>query len=237
LGRQSRWFVAELIVIVAGVLIALGIDEWRESLDDAALVEQYLAQLISDLASTEQQLAVDRSNNEPYERAAHELLTGFEGENRLDLVDLRRLLSEFSNRAGSVPLISTAESMVSAGELRLVRDAGIRAQISRYLSFARDEWMVPLYQREERHRQLAFRIRVIAQSYGISPSHWKGRADSDSGHSRGSGIEAFLNDAEAYAHLAEFTDNRAIMSSYYSDRLATETRQLRESLEEYLSSR
>jgi hypothetical protein len=48
MGRQSRWFVAELIVIVVGVLVALGIDEWRENLDNAALEKQYLSQLIND---------------------------------------------------------------------------------------------------------------------------------------------------------------------------------------------
>jgi hypothetical protein len=237
MGRQSRWFVAELIVIVVGVLVALGIDEWRENLDNAALEKQYLSQLINDLASTAQHLAKDSSENAPSEKAANELLAGFEEKDRLDLEDVRQLLTDMQPLVGTVPQLSTAESMVTAGDLRLVRDPIIRAQISQYISFARDEWLVPLYQREEQHRLLSFRIRVIAQSYGISPSHWKGRANRAIGPNSGTDVDAFFGDAEAYAYVAAFTENRAIMSSYYSERLAVEAKTLRESLETYLSSR
>lgn len=234
-GRQSQWFLAELIVIIAGVLIALGIDEWRGNLEDAALEKQYLRQLIADLRSTEEQLANANSGNAPFEKAANELLAAFEIKDRPNLEVVRRMLSEMALLEGPVPQISTAESMVSAGDLGLVNDPSVRAQITRYLSFARDQWLFPLYQREERHRELHFRILVFAQTHGISPSHWKGHVNTATGPGGGPDIEAFFDNAEAYAHVAAFVENRAILS-WYQEMLDAEAKHLRESLEKYLSS-
>lgn len=95
--------------------------------------------------------------------------------------------------------------------------------------------MPPFYQREERHRELHFKILVFAQSYGISPSHWKGIAYTATGQAVEPDVEAFFDDGEAYAHVAAFVDNRAILSGDYLEKLDAEAKRLRETIETYLS--
>jgi hypothetical protein len=46
---RVRFAAAEFVVIVAGVLVALGVDEWRQSRRDHALELQYAARLRADL--------------------------------------------------------------------------------------------------------------------------------------------------------------------------------------------
>jgi len=50
----------EILVVIIGILIALGIDEWREDVEDAKVVREYIHQVIADLRATEQ-LVADRA--------------------------------------------------------------------------------------------------------------------------------------------------------------------------------
>jgi hypothetical protein len=236
LGRRSQWFIAELIVIIAGVLIALAIDEWRGNIEEAALEKAYLTQLIADLKSTEAQVIDAKTGNAPFEQAANDLLAAFESSNRPGLDEVRRILTEMPKFDGPVPQLATIESMVSAGDMRLVRDSNVRAEITRYLTFARDYWMTPLAQREEDHRALYISILAVAQSYGISPSYRQGHVKTRSGSSNEPDIDAFFDDSEAYLHVSMFLQNRQIVASFYQARLGTQAEQLREVLETYLST-
>jgi len=58
-AEPTRLF-AEFVVIVIGVLVALGVDEWRENASDRASEAQYVERLISELVndSTEMALAI-----------------------------------------------------------------------------------------------------------------------------------------------------------------------------------
>jgi len=95
--------------------------------------------------------------------------------------------------------------------------------------------MPPFYQREERHRELHFKILVFAQSYGISPSHWKGIAYTATGQAVEPDVEAFFDDGDAYTHVAAFVENRTVLSGYYQEWLNIEAKRLRETIEIYLS--
>jgi hypothetical protein len=54
--RSVRWFLAEFIVVVSGILVALAAQAWYGSARDARLERGYVQQLISDLDGTLQQL-------------------------------------------------------------------------------------------------------------------------------------------------------------------------------------
>jgi hypothetical protein len=51
MNKTTNWtrLLAEFLVIVVGVLVALGVDEWRQARDDQALEEEYLGRLRHDL--------------------------------------------------------------------------------------------------------------------------------------------------------------------------------------------
>jgi hypothetical protein len=42
----------EFLVIILGVLVALGVDQWRESARDRQLEQEYLVRLVADLNDT-----------------------------------------------------------------------------------------------------------------------------------------------------------------------------------------
>ena len=49
LSRSALFLVSEFVVIVLGVLVALGVDEWREAQKQREVREQLIAGLIADL--------------------------------------------------------------------------------------------------------------------------------------------------------------------------------------------
>ena len=54
---KARWFGAEYLIIVLGVLTAVGINAWWGDRQDAAKEQTYLRQLAADLAETERIVA------------------------------------------------------------------------------------------------------------------------------------------------------------------------------------
>lgn len=233
--QQSRWFLAEFIVIVAGVLIALGIDEWRERNQEYELEEQYLMQIVTDLRATEEQQATANSDNAPFRDAANALRAAFESDTYPEKEKIRVWLTEMRYLGWPDPIVATLESMVLTGDLRLVRDPNVRSQMTEYLSYARDSWQVPINQRVERHRELHFQIMLLAQVHGISPSYWNGpyRASTDGGEIQD--VAAFLADPRAYIYVASFAENRDIFVGYRQT-LIDKARLLREALETYVSA-
>jgi len=227
---RSRWFLAELIIIIAGVLIALAIDEWRSKIEDANLELEYLNQLIIDLRVTEAKMAAATASNAVADNAAKQLVAAFEDSGLAELVLVRQWLSEIRYVDNPVPVLGTAEALVSTGDLRLVRNPGTRSEITQYLSRSRDFWLVPLYQLEERHRHLGFQILALAEMHGILPRHRSGLFQDTSEQESKAYTVAFLAQSEAYSLVAELADIKDSMSSFRKSMSAEATR-LRESLE------
>ena len=60
---QFRWLIAELLIVILGVFIALAIDAWSKDTEDTARESEYLTQLIRDLQTTEDLVADTRISN------------------------------------------------------------------------------------------------------------------------------------------------------------------------------
>lgn len=55
--RSLRWFLAEFVVLVAGILVALAVSSWAQDRQDAKREQVYLRQLEVDLVANEKDLA------------------------------------------------------------------------------------------------------------------------------------------------------------------------------------
>jgi len=228
-AERSQWLLAELVIIIAGVLIALAIDEWRGKVEDANLEREYLTQLIIDLRVTEEKMAAAETSNAVSETAAKQFVAAFEDSELVELDMVRQWLSEIRYVDNPVPVLGTAEALVSTGDLRLVRNPNTRSEITQYLSRSRDFWLVPLYQLEERHRYLGFQIQALAEIHGISPRHRSGLLRDTSEQEAEADTAEFFAQSQAYSLVAELADIKDSMSSFRKS-ISAEATELRESL-------
>jgi hypothetical protein len=129
-------FAAEFVVIVIGVLAALAADGWREDRIDLAAEAEFLARLRGDLQADTAELA------ETQRRIAmkYAVLTSL-SQDRLDPddVDPTRLAADLAAATTWTWNFQTVHDVTfqelrSSGNLNLIRDAELRAQLSSYYS-------------------------------------------------------------------------------------------------------
>ncbi len=129
--RRSTGFVAEFLVIVVGVLSALGVDAFVDWLEDRELEEEYVERLLADV---EYDLAeIDFAAS--LARAAIAQLDVLADEERFAAIDDNELLS-IAYVAGHSRQIdrsrSTFDEMIYSGRLRVIRSRNLRAALAEY---------------------------------------------------------------------------------------------------------
>ncbi len=145
--RRQDWatVLIELVLVIAGVLIALQVNNWNEARQDRERGLVYLSRIESDLAKDIGGLAA---------RIDYWKQVGGHGERALASIDAERS-SGFDPGAALVAFMHASQAnsytatdtthaeLKSAGELTLIRDAALRADLSDYyaLSAARSEWL------------------------------------------------------------------------------------------------
>ncbi|MGL6222043.1 MAG: hypothetical protein ACRC6L_00510 [Steroidobacteraceae bacterium] len=201
---------SELVVIVAGVLIALGINEWRGNIKDADTEAQYLQQLLVDLQTTIDLVTSAVAEEVDSEAATKRLMAQFETDKSADPESVSGMISLACAFTNPVPVLGTVDALVSTGELRLIRDPGRRSRITRYLSQTRDYWLIPLYHEESLCSSSCARIRAIAAMHGIQMAPRKGpqrkKIEPD--------VEGFLANAEAYFEVTQLARQRGYFAAY-----------------------
>ena len=133
----ARWFGAEFLVVVTGVLVALAVGAWWQGRQDAAREAAYLGQLAADLRETERAAADADTFLRPVDRAGSLLWLAF----YRAAPPPRDSLLAWAERAmwtSTVrPVTGTAEALVATGDLALVRDDSLRTAVTAYLERTR----------------------------------------------------------------------------------------------------
>ena len=130
----ARWLVAELVIVVLGVLIAISIDSWRQGVqdrrDERVLVESLHREFESNRVALVSQLEVYGKRS----AAAQQLLDlGVEAE-RLP-ADSLTALWQWITRAGTYdPATGVLSSATSSGDLGLIEDLDLRSAIAQWPS-------------------------------------------------------------------------------------------------------
>lgn len=134
--RRAAVLVAEFILIVAGVLVALALDQWRARLQDRSLESAYVARLRNDLVSdtatfrwfsgvldTKDDVLVDLLRDrspETWERSPAE----------------QALRLRHSTFLGLPPVTSaTFNELLSTGKVNLLRSGELRGELGEYYAF------------------------------------------------------------------------------------------------------
>lgn len=127
-----RWFAAEFLVVVTGVLVALALGAWWQDRENRRLERSYLRQLAADLARNEQ---LARSTAEASGRrilAGTRLQEAFRSATPAPPDSLDRWLSELFTATLLHPRTGTLDALIDTGDLNLVRSDSLRALLTDY---------------------------------------------------------------------------------------------------------
>ena len=133
--RSLRSFLGEFVVIMAGVLAALAVDQWVDALDERRLEGAYLQRLHADLVW-------DTARFGEFERTFVAAKVGVLRDLLADdplarLGDRTDLLADLNNSSfKSLPnnRPATFQELESTGRLSLLRDVDLRGELSAYYS-------------------------------------------------------------------------------------------------------
>jgi hypothetical protein len=128
LRHGLKRLAAEFAVIVMGVLVALGVDEWREARGERDLARQYMTGLIADIEADSASLAlVDRAIRRQRNSVA-DIRDG-------SATNVREALQSHRNIAYMIelpPAGATYEDLLTTGNLRLIREGETRRAVVSY---------------------------------------------------------------------------------------------------------
>lgn len=133
LSNQSlRWLLAELLVIVLGILIAFQVEEWRTDLADRRAEEISLSAFLRDLNSDAQIL--DRKGDHFQQRieAINQLIAHLNHSAERDSLTIAKHFRTLSLGSGATYNTSAYSGLVQEGRLSIIRDENLRNQIQRY---------------------------------------------------------------------------------------------------------
>ena len=137
LGKRIRWLLGETLVVVLGVLIAIGINDYWNERQERILEREYLSRLLEDVVADIEYVSSAKSMLDRKLQALDAIAPVVRG---LEPVpsDLETFLRNVAlgglGGASSTYWITdtTFEDMKATGSLRLIRDAEMRRTIGRY---------------------------------------------------------------------------------------------------------
>lgn len=132
-----RWFGAEFLVVVTGVLVALAVGAWWQGRQDAAEERAYLRQLAADLRETERAARDADAYLRPVDRAGTLLWLSFYGPEAAPRDSLLAWAERSAWTSTVRPVVGTAEALVATGDLALIRDDSLRTAVTAYLETTR----------------------------------------------------------------------------------------------------
>ena len=171
---------AEFAVIVIGVLTALAVDQWRESAEEHALRDEYLAGLAEDIGDELTYLDYVADLSRARVRAADRILLflghpagasdstlGYVAPTGFDPDSVVWDLSEAASMQFFVPEAVVWEDLMATGNLRLIDDPDVRRRVSRYYTQIRYQTR-DLDQLHDRFAALA--TYLLARGVSLNPA-------------------------------------------------------------------
>lgn len=132
--RSIRWFTAESLVVVTGVLVALALNAWWQGREDSAREWVYLQQLSVDLKTNEQLARTTVDYMDDRVQLASRLLDAIRSRPLPPPDSLDRWLNELLGVAPLYPRMATVQALIETGDLNLIRDDALRTGLIDYLA-------------------------------------------------------------------------------------------------------
>ncbi|MDH3208440.1 MAG: hypothetical protein OEO79_17695 [Gemmatimonadota bacterium] len=147
----------EFLVVLVGILAALGVDDWRQARSDRQLEQHLFTSLAADLENDRRDAQLQERLAGRHREAVNHLLAIFEHPSapRDQQFDLSPYEIDASlNLLLGMPELQvfnpTYTEMISTGSIRVIRNRALRRQISSYYQTAEQVLSVPLRQVDPR---------------------------------------------------------------------------------------
>jgi hypothetical protein len=136
-----KWFASEFIVVVAGILVALGLQAWWQNRQDASRGAEYQRQILSDVRETERSLrgsiAIDRAHYSASRLLGTALYVP-------EIPTREQTLQWLQFHSGWIddprPVLGNVNALIQTGEIRLVANPEVRHAIILYASLMETTW-------------------------------------------------------------------------------------------------
>ena len=144
----SKLFL-ELVVVVVGILIALGIDSYRTELGNAKLEAEFLRQLKKDLLRAEKQITAQMETTIRAEAYTLRLLEFTREDLNVENDTLALWLIRAFYFSDPRPTLSTAQALADSDRLYLLKDVELRGSITTMIDRIRqlESRLIPFEQR------------------------------------------------------------------------------------------
>lgn len=130
---KARWFAAEYLIVVLGVLTAVALNAWWQGRQDAAREQEYLVQLVEDLRQTEDTYETMEPLWSRRDSSVGALVRSFRSE-ALPLADsVLTWTGEVVSIQRPFIVTGTADALVETGDINLIRDDSLRSSITQYI--------------------------------------------------------------------------------------------------------
>jgi len=168
LNRRLGFFVAELVLVISGVLVALAVDGWISDSHDRQTENVYLELLARDIEGIRHQANLQiEFEKEKIDTAARAYAALTTSDPRTKQTEIRSSMSMLVTRRTLSLRSATYDQMVSSGHLQLIRNHELRNKIVRFfVTMERNERIT-----ENNNRELIDNVFVpFVMRVGISVS-------------------------------------------------------------------
>jgi hypothetical protein len=163
--RGMRWFLAEFLVVVAGVLVALAVSAWWQGRLDRQHETEYLQQLDTDLLATENDMEHAQAVLNRRALAASAVDHAFWGERPDNDAELRRDLQTPWASARYRPVLGNIEALIATGDIHVIRAAALRTELVSY-----DEWAKARLEDVNRYDETYYRPGINSLLARVDPT-------------------------------------------------------------------
>lgn len=154
---KLRWFLGEFFVVVAGVLVAFGLNGWYNGLKEEVKERDYVVRIYEDLNSSLTMLDMALTQQRGSVHAGSMLLNATYSDSLPDDERIYSHLFRFMQFSAGTSVSTTLNSLINTGDLQLIQDDSLRHKLGELATSAQAHannmnsisysWLVPAYER------------------------------------------------------------------------------------------
>lgn len=140
--RGLKWFASEFVVVVAGILVALGLQAWWQDRQDSSRGLEYQRQVLSDVRVSERTLRESIQFDRAHASATSRLSTALHASDSPSAGQALQWLQAYAGwTADPRPILGNVNALIQTGEIRLVSNPEARRAMISYASIMGTSWV------------------------------------------------------------------------------------------------